>query len=137
MAEKSVLHSANSLVELVLHRLFSFWHDFPGVLKLPQKELLTIRTDCVYILDMKDMKTVSVAVLKQQLSSYLHSVESGEDVVVTSHQRPVARMMALNAPSAQIRSPSRKPAVLRKLRGVRLAAGRSVVEILTEDRSRR
>jgi len=83
------------------------------------------------------MKTVSVAVLKQQLSSYLHSVENGEDVVVTSHSRPVARMVAHNASPVRIKSPSRSPVVLGRLKGVRLSIGRSAVEVLTEDRSLR
>jgi prevent-host-death family protein len=100
------------------------------------KNSLTIRTDYGHVIDMKTL-TVSVAVLKQQLSSYLHSVENGEDVVVTSHHRPVARMIAHNVSSAQIHSPSRNLAVLRKLKGIRLSIGRGIVEALTEDRSLR
>ena len=39
------------------------------------------------------MNTVSVATLKQKLSQYLRQVEQGEEVVVTSHRRRVARIV--------------------------------------------
>ena len=80
------------------------------------------------------MKTVNVATLKQQLSSYLHSVEEGENIIVVSHRRPVARMVPHNGPSSLIRPPSRDMAVLRRLKGVRLPPGRTVVETLIEER---
>jgi len=83
------------------------------------------------------MKTVNVATLKQQLSSYLRRVEAGEDVIVVSHHHPVARMVSHDAPSARIRPPSRGLAALRKLKGVRLPHGRTVVAALLEERQLR
>ena len=95
---------------------------------------LTIRTSSVYYVD---MKTVSVAVLKQELSRYLHLVEDGEDLVVTAHRRPVARVIPHPERGLSTRLPSRKPAVLGKLNGVRLSPGRTAVDTLLEERSRR
>lgn len=39
------------------------------------------------------MQTVSVAQAKSQFSSLLHSVELGQEVVVTRHGKPVARLV--------------------------------------------
>lgn len=83
------------------------------------------------------MKTVSVAVLKQKLSSYLHRVEEGEEIVVTAHRRPVANLIPHAGQAPRIRMPAREPGVLRRLKGVRLPAGRTAVDTLIEDRSRR
>jgi prevent-host-death family protein len=83
------------------------------------------------------MKTVSVAVLKQQLSGYLHRVESGETFVVTAHRRPVARVMPHDGEKLDLRPPKSAPASIRRLKGVHLSPGRSAVAILIEDRARR
>lgn len=40
------------------------------------------------------MHTVTIAHAKNQLSSLIHAVESGEDVVLTRHGKPVARLIA-------------------------------------------
>ena len=83
------------------------------------------------------MKTVSVAVLKQKLSRYLHLVEEGEEIVVTAHRRPVAQVIPYAEQALRIRKPTREPETLQRLKGVRLSAGRTAVETLMEDRSRR
>jgi prevent-host-death family protein len=84
-----------------------------------------------------DMKTVSVAVLKQQLSRYLHQVEDGEDVVVTAHSRPVARVTSVVPGSLRIRKPTANLSVLHRLKGVTLSPGRTAVDLLIEDRADR
>lgn len=43
-------------------------------------------------------QTVSVRELRDHLSDYLRSVEAGATVLVTSHNRPVARIVAAEAP---------------------------------------
>jgi prevent-host-death family protein len=83
------------------------------------------------------MKTVSVAVLKQELSSYLHLVEEGEDLVVTAHRRPVARVVSAEQRNLNVRSPTSNIAILSRLKGVTPSAGRTSVDLLLEDRSRR
>jgi len=83
------------------------------------------------------MTTVSVAVLKQNLSQYLHRVEQGEEIVVTSHRRPVARVIPHEGPALLVRPPLLKPRVLRALKGVVLSNGPSAVELLLAERARR
>jgi len=82
------------------------------------------------------MKTVNVAVLKQELSSYLHMAEEGEEIVVTAHRRPVARVVPERRGIA-IRPPVKAPSLLRRLKGVALGGGPSALQVLLEDRSRR
>ena len=43
------------------------------------------------------MQTVSIAQAKNQLSSLIHAVESGEEVVLTRHGKPVVRLVAEQA----------------------------------------
>jgi prevent-host-death family protein len=81
------------------------------------------------------MQTVSVAVLKQNLSHYLHQVEGGEEVVVTAHRRPVARVMAITPGGLRIREPTADISTLRRLKGVTLSPGKTAVELLIEDRA--
>jgi len=83
------------------------------------------------------MTTASVAVLKQQLSHYLHKVEGGEDVVVTAHGRPVARVTSITPGNLRIRKPTVDISALRRLKGVTLSPGRMAVDLLIEDRSAR
>jgi prevent-host-death family protein len=42
--------------------------------------------------------TVSIRELKDHLSSYVRRIRAGEEVVLTSRRRPVARMMPVNDP---------------------------------------
>lgn len=59
-------------------------------------------------------QTVSVRELRDHLSEYLRSVEAGATVIVTSHNRPVARLVAAEAP----------PEGLPEIPGVRWSAGK-------------
>ena len=83
------------------------------------------------------MTIVTVATLKQKLSEYLHLVEKGEQVVVTSHRRPVARVVPEGAALSDVRVPSESPGILRKIRGVTVRSPGAAVQTLLRDRRRR
>jgi len=51
-----------------------------------------------------NMNTVSLAQAKAKLSEILTRVESGEDVVVTRHGRPIACISAVRAPKKPVKS---------------------------------
>jgi prevent-host-death family protein len=51
-----------------------------------------------------NMNTVSLAQAKAKLSEILNQVESGVDVVVTRHGRPIACISAIRAPKKPIKS---------------------------------
>ena len=82
-------------------------------------------------------ETVNVAALKQNLSAYLHMVEQGTEVVVTSHRRPIARLVSDNGTGLAIRPPILPVSALAKIRGVSLRKPFSAVQALLEDRQRR
>ena len=46
------------------------------------------------------MRTTTVSQLKMSLSAFLRRVKAGEEVVVTEHGRPIARLLPLTGPSA-------------------------------------
>jgi prevent-host-death family protein len=55
------------------------------------------------------MKRVGVAELKDQLSRHLRAVEAGEELIVTDHDRPIARIVPVEeTPRVTIR-PARVP----------------------------
>ena len=83
------------------------------------------------------MTTVSVAVLKQKLSSYLHLVEEGQEFVVTAHRRPVAHVLPATGSNLRFSLPTRQPAALSRLKGARLSPGPTAVSALLEERARR
>ena len=83
------------------------------------------------------MKTVSVATLKQKLSEYLRLVEQGDEVVVTSHRRPVARLVPDNGAGLVIRPPTQPVTALKRVKGVTPAKGFSVDADLAWDRAQR
>ena len=83
------------------------------------------------------MTTVNVATLKQKLSEYLHLVEQGHEVMVTSHRRPVARLVPENGTGLAIRPPTRPVSALANIRGVKLRKPFSAVQALLDDRVRR
>lgn len=87
-------------------------------------------------MDMKT-ETVNVALLKQNLSAYLHLVEQGDEVVVTSHRRTVARLMPESDAGCKIRPPILPVSALRKVKGVTPLKGFSVDADLLWDRARR
>jgi prevent-host-death family protein len=83
------------------------------------------------------MNIVNAAVLRAKLSYYLNLVKSGEEVIVTSHRHRVARIVAANAPSAEIVEPTRPVKELRKIKGIKLRHSASGVKSLLNDRRRR
>ena len=84
-----------------------------------------------------DMTTASVAELKQRLSHYLHAVEAGGEVVVTSHRRPVARLTGAGYGGAQVRPPTKAMASLAAFSEGPVIGRSDVVELLVRDRQRR
>ena len=44
------------------------------------------------------MQTTTVSQLKMSLSAYLRQVKAGEEVVITEHGRPIARLLPLSSP---------------------------------------
>ena len=93
---------------------------------------------------------VSVRDLKARLSRYLREAHAGQDVVVTSRGRPVARLLAVSHDDAEKPSGEELLRRLKLLPGVRLGAGgkplgaknpirirpgqKSLAEIVLEDR---
>lgn len=84
-----------------------------------------------------DMTTVNVATLKQKLSEYLRRVEEGDEIVVTSHRRNIARMIPEPDTGVRIRRPVQSLKRLAAVQGVAAKAGYSAVESLLRDRSTR
>ncbi|MBM2806711.1 MAG: Antitoxin [Deltaproteobacteria bacterium] len=83
------------------------------------------------------MNTVNVATLKEKLSYYLGLVKKGQEVVVTSHRHPVARILPSDAPTVRILEPTRQVKDLLKIKGVKRRRSVSAVETLLSDRRRR
>ena len=83
------------------------------------------------------MNIVNVANLKGKLSHYLGLVKQGQEVVVTSHRHPVARISPVSKPSAQIAAPTRPVKDLHKLKGVKRKRSIAGVSVLLQDRRRR
>lgn len=82
------------------------------------------------------MTVVNVATLKEKLSYYLQLVRGGSEVVVTSHETKIARIVPITASSVEIIEPKRPVSDLRKLKGVKPRAI-SAVDLLIEDRRKR
>jgi prevent-host-death family protein len=80
------------------------------------------------------MTTVNVATLKGRLSHYLGLVKRGEEVVVTSHRHPVARILPPTTPATLISEPTRPVADVLKLKGVKRRRSVSAVNVLLKDR---
>ncbi len=45
------------------------------------------------------MKTTTVSQLKMSLSAYLRQVKSGEEVLITDHGQPIARLLPITNPA--------------------------------------
>ncbi len=87
---------------------------------------------------MMTMTTTNVASLKSRLSSYLALVTGGDEVVVTSHGHPVARIVPIReAPGFVLHRPTRPIAGINRLRGIRTASAIDASAALLEDRRRR
>lgn len=84
------------------------------------------------------MKTVAVARLKTRLSQYLRDVRKGEEVVITSHSQPLARIVPM-APreGLAIRRATKKWSDLKDFRGVKPLRPFDPVADLLADRARR
>lgn len=83
------------------------------------------------------MTRVNVAILKEKLSQYLRQVEEGEEVVVTSHKRPVARIVPVLSPVERPKEPSRPVSDLRYVKGIKRRKSVSAVRELLKDRRSR
>jgi prevent-host-death family protein len=83
------------------------------------------------------MRTVNVATLKEKLSHYLGLVKRGEEVIVTSHRHPVARLIPTNTPSDEIIASTRPVKDVLKIKGVPRRRSISAVDLLIADRRRR
>jgi prevent-host-death family protein len=68
------------------------------------------------------MKMVSVAELKSKLSQYLAVAKNGHEVMVTSHQHPIAKIVPVEKTSGDLQIvPAKKPAsTLKKIKGLNL-----------------
>jgi prevent-host-death family protein len=80
---------------------------------------------------------VNMAILKEKLSYYLNLVKSGEEVVVTSHRHPVARILPVTAALTEIVQPTRPVKDLRKIKGIKSRRSVSGVKSLLDERRRR
>jgi prevent-host-death family protein len=85
------------------------------------------------------MKRVGVAELKNALSRHLRAVESGNEIVVTDHDRPVARLVPIESPgSALVRRPASRPfAEVRNRRYSPLKLPINSTDLLRQDRDER
>ena len=83
------------------------------------------------------MKSVSVAALKSKLSAYLDAVKKGQEITITSHQHPIARLVPLEKAVRELGiMPATKPiSSLKKIAGISLKF--DPVDFLLEDRRRR
>ncbi|MGH8595570.1 MAG: type II toxin-antitoxin system Phd/YefM family antitoxin [Gammaproteobacteria bacterium] len=95
---------------------------------------LTVRLESRHPLG---MVAVNVATLKQKLSHYLKLVKRGEEVVVTSHRHPIARILPWEPRTAQIIEPTRPTTDVLKVTGVQRRRSVAGVHILLADRRRR
>lgn len=68
------------------------------------------------------MTTVNTATLKQQLSHYLALARQGKDVLITSHKRIIARLMAEETGDRlPLREPTKPLSTLQELGGFGLS----------------
>jgi prevent-host-death family protein len=83
------------------------------------------------------MQSISVATLKGNLSGYLEAVKNGQEIIVTSHRHPIARLLPATTRGADLGIiPARKPvSALKKIKG--LSLNFDPLEFLLEDRRRR
>ena len=90
------------------------------------------------------MTKTSTSNLKAHLSEFLKAAHEGEEIIVTDRDRPVARLMPLEAPRArrkaalEIRQPAPgiPPFASLKIKGIRFRNTDSTLE-LREDRDSR
>jgi prevent-host-death family protein len=83
------------------------------------------------------MTTVNTATLKQKLSHYLGIARQGKDVLITSHKRVIARLMAEDGGAGRLPliAPSRPASELKEIGGFSLDT--DPVKQLTQERRKR
>ena len=54
------------------------------------------------------MKTITVSQLKMSLSAYLRQVKTGEEVLITEHGRPIARLLPIANPTEHLQDMEKK-----------------------------
>ena len=81
---------------------------------------------------------VSVATLRTRLANVLRDVEDGSEVLVTRSGRPVAKLVPVPDPDAQLRAAGlhapRKPGPIPRVKPVRLSPGVSLTRAVIEAR---
>lgn len=84
------------------------------------------------------MKTISIAALKDRLSEQIRATAAGEEIVITSHGHPVAKLTAYATEQPlRVQRPTRPVAMLRKIAGIPPLQAVDVVALLREDRDAR
>jgi len=84
------------------------------------------------------MERVRIAELKDQLSKYLRAAEAGASYEVTDRDRPIARIVPVQAQPPVVIRPARKPfAAIRDRIYPPVALERDIVELLLEERQDR
>ena len=84
------------------------------------------------------MKSVSVADLKSRLSHYLRRVRKGGEVVITSHDHPVGKLVPYREESGLKVIPATRPlSDWKTIRGIKLDKPVDIVAMLREDRDKR
>jgi prevent-host-death family protein len=84
------------------------------------------------------MESVSVATLKSKLSEYLTAVKKGKEIIITSHQHPIARLTPVKdglRPSLEVISAKKPISSVKNLKGIKLKV--DLVADLLADRRRR
>lgn len=82
------------------------------------------------------MTKVKIAVLKAKLSSYLHRVRQGEQIIVTDRKTPVARVVPYLSTSDRltITAAKRPPSIFKGIRIPPARPGTDSLKALKEDR---
>lgn len=92
----------------------------------------------MYILYMP-RQHISVAVLRTRLANVLRDVQEGSEVLVTRSGRPIAKLVPVPDPDAQLRAAGlhapRKPGPIPRVRPVRLSSGASLTRTVLKDRA--
>jgi prevent-host-death family protein len=84
------------------------------------------------------MKTVSVATLKSELSRYLRTVRAGGEIIVTTHDHAVAKLVPYTVNAGITIRPPRLPSErLRGIKNVQTLKPCDPLIGLLEDRARR
>lgn len=97
------------------------------------------REECGYTDGMSETTTVGVRELKTHLSRYLGLVRDGDEIVVTDHGQPVARLVGLDAPAQRLadlvaRGIAHPPKAGRRALPMRVKAAGSVSDLVAEQR---